>query len=190
METKENEVSVDNLHRCPVSKLTKRERELLVESWEHIQLHDKELRTTTNVSLLLWLLENIPNMRARLEVKVPKTLPFPELLANEMFIIHSKALFDSLDRFVSLSDDPVKLEQKMRSIAKMHVNLVPSVGMEYFRKLETNFDDFIAGSLKTTIADERVQIWGQFLGAFCHFIEEEEKKHNPNSEKTHCCVIL
>ncbi|KAI8782056.1 hemoglobin type 2, partial [Biomphalaria glabrata] len=78
------------------------------------------------------LLENIPNMRSRLAAKVPKTLPFPELLANEMFILHSKALFDSLDSFVSLSDDPVKLEQKMRSIAKMHVNLVPSVGMEYF----------------------------------------------------------
>ncbi|KAK6995197.1 hypothetical protein BgiMline_011859, partial [Biomphalaria glabrata] len=76
---------------------------------------------------------HVPNFRARMEEKYPKTHPFHKNLVDDYMKTHSTNVFSTLEKFVQLLNFPVELEMKMRYVAKEHILATPSVGTEFLK---------------------------------------------------------
>ncbi|KAH9512940.1 hypothetical protein Btru_037116 [Bulinus truncatus] len=157
-------------------KYSNREKRMIKDSWEVIKLRGSSNDHECN--LFFWLLEHIPHLKTRLAAKFPKSLPFHRFLVDEYLRTHSEAVLLTLECFVYLLDDPPKLEAKMRNVATSHVHLRPSVGNEFFKHFESNFDQFVSNCLYIDDVDEdddRVIVWVKLIRVFCQVVRDEER---------------
>ncbi|KAK0043332.1 hypothetical protein Bpfe_027233, partial [Biomphalaria pfeifferi] len=135
--------------------------------------------------------EHVPNFRARLEEKFPKTHPFHKNLVDDYMRTHSTHVFSTLEKFVQLLNFPVELEMKMRYVAMKHVLAIPSVGTEFLKHVEANFGIFIAKCLslgEASMEDERVQLYVKLISVYCRVVEMEEQELL--NKKRRCCHVL
>ncbi|RUS84056.1 hypothetical protein EGW08_008168 [Elysia chlorotica] len=179
---------------CPVTGLTAEEKQHLETAWKKmIGTTPKEFKTA-GITLVLWMFDNVPNMRMRFtkfDAKNSRTT----LIADEMFLAHTQTVILALDSVLKLLDNPPKLQQKITTIVKAHVGQNPPIGSEYFDPFADKFHMFMEAALGLPEDDPEVQAWVKFLRALCQVVKAEEaelaKHHQPKKQRPRkCCSIL
>ncbi|KAK3800678.1 hypothetical protein RRG08_003084 [Elysia crispata] len=179
---------------CPVTGLTEEEKQDLIRAWKKmIGTTPKDFKNA-GISLVLWMFDNIPNMRSRF-TKFQANSSRTNLIADEMFLAHTQTVILALDSVIKLLDNPTKLKQKLTSVVKSHVGQNPPIGSEYFDPFAEKFHIFLQAALGVPRDDKEVKAWVKFLNALCSLVKLEEeavkkagKPATPSGAP--CCSIL
>lgn len=181
---------------CPVTGLTEEEKQHLKDSWKLMAGNTPQDAQEAGINLLLWMFDNIPNMRPRFN-KFDASSPRTSLIADEMFLAHTQNVVVAVDTLVKLLDDPQKLEQKLQSTVKSHVHQDPPIGATYFEVFAEKFHIFLKAALGVTHESEEAKAWEKFLYALASLIKAEEEKLEAQkqaevkkSKGKGCCIIL
>ncbi|CAL1528703.1 unnamed protein product [Lymnaea stagnalis] len=172
---------------CPVTGLTERERNIIIHSWRAIRGTTWSDNVHSGVAFVLWMFDNVPGMLLRFSNKF-HNLPISRMAGDEKFLAHSAEVMNTIDSLIQHIHDPDTLDQSIRTMAELHVNLKPSVGTPYFRNFHQNFHLFIEKMLKCEQNSEEVRVWTTFIGSMCTAILKVESEQQQKKRK--CCVTM
>ncbi|XP_059165564.1 globin-like [Physella acuta] len=172
--------------QCIVTGLTKRQKQVLLNSWAKLKGNSEEDADNLGLELVLWMLEEIPHMR-KLFRKFNAKKNNAELSKDQMFVAHTKKVIGSLDTAMGVLTNSDEFALVATSVCALHVNLKPSVGSKYFDPFHEKFHLFIEKRLSLPPDHEEVQLWTDFLGVVCAVIKSEEAKL---PKKSGCCVVM
>ncbi|KAK0043334.1 hemoglobin type 1 [Biomphalaria pfeifferi] len=122
-------------------------------------------RTTFGNNLVLWMLDNVPNMRERF-VKFNAHQSDEALKNDAEFIKQVKLIVGGLQTLISNLNNPGQLQASIEHLADVHLHMKPSIGLEYFKPLQENIHSFIEKTLNVDHGDEAPKAWTNLLTAF------------------------
>ncbi|KAK3793694.1 hypothetical protein RRG08_015391 [Elysia crispata] len=179
---------------CPVTGLTLRERNLLVNSFKAL---GKDGLNTVATSLLAWSVENIEGMRDKFVQPGAENSCFSKLLQEENFAAHSLVVMLSLDSLVGLVHKPDKLLATMADILLSHVHRNEgAVQVEYFNRFAHKFSKYIQQQRHLDADDEEVLVWDKFMTSLVKAADRVITKKSPAHLELRvvgprsCCTLM
>ncbi|GFS20736.1 myoglobin, partial [Elysia marginata] len=115
-----------------ISTLGTKEKRVLKSAWKKIIGKTPEDLRKAGINLVLWMLDNIPNMRMHFTQFQDQDQTGSLVMSDELFLAHSHAVILALDSMYKLVDNPARLEQHMITMARYHLDLEHPIGSEYF----------------------------------------------------------
>lgn len=179
---------------CPVTGLTSDEKRDLEHSWRLLIGTTPREFKGAGINLVLWMFDNIPNMRARFG-KFQASSARTNLVADEMFLAHTQSVIITIDTLIKLLDEPRKLKSKMQAVVKSHISQHPPIGADYFEPFAARFHIYLGSALGARPHKDDVQAWEKFLYVLADMVrvEEEKQKRISKGHAHHgapCCCIL
>ncbi|KAH9512951.1 hypothetical protein Btru_037135 [Bulinus truncatus] len=122
-------------------------------------------RQNAGVELVLWMLENVPNMRSKF-VKFNAYQPDDVLRNDPEFLNQVQAISVGLESLVANVDKPNRLVAVLERLADAHLNMRPSIGLEFFGPLRDKFHVYIEKTLGLGGDSDESKAWTDLFTAF------------------------
>ncbi|XP_055883603.1 uncharacterized protein LOC106051916 isoform X2 [Biomphalaria glabrata] len=151
--------------------ITDNERKILVSSWKRLTT-EANGQQNLGVKLVLWMLDNVPNMRDQF-TKFNARQSNDDLKRDAGFLKQVKKIIGGLGSLVDSLNDPGQLQANLERLAGVHLNFIPSVGVEFFEPLESQIGSFIEQTLRVDSNSAESKAWTRLIGAFNRVLKEQ-----------------
>ncbi|XP_055883605.1 uncharacterized protein LOC106051916 isoform X4 [Biomphalaria glabrata] len=141
----------------------------LTASWNRL-VEKAGSRQNAGVNLVLWMLDNVPNMRNKF-TKFNANQPDDVLRNNAEFLNQVNLIAGGLESLVKNVNNPGRLLDALERLSSAHLNMQPSVGLEYFQPLQQKIASYIANALGVAVDSDKAKAWSNVLGAFNTILE-------------------
>ncbi|KAH9512942.1 hypothetical protein Btru_037124 [Bulinus truncatus] len=131
-------------------------------------------RQNAGISLVLWLFDNVPNMRDRF-TKFNAHQSDDALKADAEFLKQVNVIVGGIDSFVDNLNDPAQLQAAIERLVDTHLNFVPSVGLEYFGAVEQYIHLYIEKALNVRSTSDEAKAWTDLFAAFNKVLREQSQ---------------
>ncbi|XP_059165562.1 globin-like [Physella acuta] len=145
--------------------LADNDKKALESSWKKLVGSGADGKQNAGINLVLWMFENVPNMRDKFS-KFNANQPDAALKGDAEFLKQVQTIVGVLDTLIGQVNNPGQCTATMEKLAKQHINMTPSIGLEYFGPLQQNIHLFLEKSLGVGSGSDEVKAWTNFLGAF------------------------
>lgn len=145
--------------------LSDTDKKALDSSWKKLVGSGADGKKNAGINLVLWMFENVPNMREKF-TKFNANQPDAALKGDAEFVKQTQTIVNVLDTLISQVNNPGQLQATMDKLAKTHINMTPSIGLEYFGPLQQGIGSYIEKSLGVGAGSDEVKAWSNFLAAF------------------------
>nr|KAI8732975.1 hemoglobin type 2; partial [Biomphalaria glabrata] len=147
------------------------ERKILVSSWKKLTIQAGG-QQNFGVNLVLWMLDNVPNMRDQF-TKFNARQSNDDLKRDAGFLKQVKKIIGGLGSLVDSLNDPGQLQASLERLAAVHLNFIPSVGVEFFEPLERKINVFIEQTLRLDNNSAESKAWTRLIGTFNRVLKEQ-----------------
>jgi len=172
---------------CPITGFTRAEKKILVNSWDKMIGNTEEDFKLAGINLLLWMFDNIPNMRS--------LFPFGKkaddiLKRDEVFLGHTQRVILSVDTCIRALDEPETLVAMVKKIAESHVTKKPPVTPAYFLAFRDNFHLFLNIAIDVNEKSDEARLWKALLGIIADLVVAADNALPKDQKKKGCCEII
>ncbi|KAH9512948.1 hypothetical protein Btru_037131, partial [Bulinus truncatus] len=152
------------MSRSIIRIVTDSDTKALTSSWNKLisRAGDKQ---SAGVDLVLWMLQNVPNMRNKF-TKFNANQPDDVLRSDAEFRKQVGLIVGGLDSVISNINVPSRLIAVLERLTDVHLNMRPSVGLEYFGPLRDKFHEYIEKVLGLGADSDESKAWTDLLTAF------------------------
>uniref|UniRef100_A0A2C9K567 Globin n=1 Tax=Biomphalaria glabrata TaxID=6526 RepID=A0A2C9K567_BIOGL len=151
--------------------ITDNERKILVSSWKKLTIQAGG-QQNFGVNLVLWMLDNVPNMRDQF-TKFNARQSNDDLKRDAGFLKQVKKIIGGLGSLVDSLNDPGQLQASLERLAAVHLNFIPSVGVEFFEPLERKINVFIEQTFRVDNNSAESKAWTRLIGTFNRVLKEQ-----------------
>ncbi|KAH9512952.1 hypothetical protein Btru_037136 [Bulinus truncatus] len=146
------------------------DRDAVVSSWKRLTAIAGGKRNA-GINLVLWMLENVPNMRSRFS-KFNARQSDDVLRKDPEFIQQVDRIVKGLEDKINNVNNPIQFKATLNRLADAHLNLRPRVGLEYFSPLERNIHVYIEKALGVSSDSAEVRGWTSLLTAYNNVLKD------------------
>ncbi|KAI8781533.1 hemoglobin type 1, partial [Biomphalaria glabrata] len=156
--------------RTVLKIVSDKERKALKSSWDSLKSAAGGSQEA-GVNLVLWILQNVPNMRDRF-TKFNAHQGDDALRADAEFVKQVQRITGGLESMIDNVDNQGKLQAAIDRLVDAHLHMTPSVGLEYFEPLQKNIHNYIEATLHVAAGSDEANAWTHLLSAFNTVLKE------------------
>uniref|UniRef100_A0A2C9K0Q0 Globin n=1 Tax=Biomphalaria glabrata TaxID=6526 RepID=A0A2C9K0Q0_BIOGL len=158
------------LRNCEVLRtISNRDKSELVSSWNRL-VENAGSRQNAGVELVLWMLKNVPNMQNKF-TKFNANQPDDVVRNNAEFLNQVNLIAGGLESLVKNINSSRRLLDALERLSSAHLNMQPSVGLEYFQPLQQKIASYFANALGVAVDSDKAKAWSNILAAFNKILE-------------------
>ncbi|KAI8781532.1 hemoglobin type 1 [Biomphalaria glabrata] len=151
-------------NRAVLRKVSDSDKSAFVSSWNEL-IRKAGSRRNAGVNLVLWLFNNVPNMRNHF-TKFNGNQPDAALRNDQEFLNQVDRIAGGLESLVKNVNNPARFLDALERLSSAHLNMKPSIGLEYFGPLQQNIHTYIESALGVAAGSDEANAWTDVFGAF------------------------
>ncbi|KAH9512943.1 hypothetical protein Btru_037125 [Bulinus truncatus] len=151
-------------NRSIIRIVSESDAQALTSSWGQLTTKAGS-KQNAGVELVLWMLNNVPNMRSKFS-KFNANQADEVLRSDAEFRKQVGLIVGGLDSMVSNVASPSRLIAVFERLADAHLNMRPSIGLEFFGPLRDNIHSYIESSLGVAADSAEAKAWTDLFTAF------------------------